>query len=549
LASVDGPLPNDTITFSYDELGRPIHRAINGVDSAMTFDAAGRLIGVTNALGAFAYAYDGPSGRLVSKTAPNGQTTERSYGNTLQDLLLQRITHTVDAMPISEFLYGRDATRGRITTWSQQTGTQSPDLFTFGYDSLNQLLSASVTNAGNPVNAFAYTYDLAGNRLTEQVGASNYMATYNGLNEIRTTTAPGALRTNEWDAVNRLVAVNIGNQRTEFTYDGASRMVAIRKLVNGSQVSHRQFVWCSGQICEERDGAGAITKRFFPQGVKLEAGPATGSFFYTRDHLGSIRELIDGSGNLRARYAYDPYGRTKLTGDMETDFGFAGMFWTAEANLALTQFRAYDPELGRWLSRDPLGGAELSQGPNLYAYVANEPVSRIDPEGLCFTSVDCACLQQPAVCVAIATYAVQRVAPYVYRATAAVQRALPFLQRSAQCAEAIAEREPVPRTLVTPRFPNLEQWIEGVGDLKEGIYDLGNRYHYLTRPFTIPGSEGHSFLQQLRMGYLPDEIIYYNNAFWALAEKFAPGSGMTVREMWLYIGSKLPPGADPALWF
>jgi RHS repeat-associated protein len=402
LASVDGPLPNDTIAYGYDELGRPVHRAINGVDSAATFDAAGRLTGVTNALGAFAYAYDGVSGRLVSKTAPNGQTMERSYGNTLQDLLLQRITHTAGATPISEFLYGRDITRGRLTTWSQQAGAQSPDLFTLGYDAVNQLLSATVTNAGNLVNTFAYSYDPTGNRLTEQVGASNYTSTYNGLNEIRTTTAPGATRTNEWDGVNRLVAVIVGNQRTEFTYDGLSRRVGIRQLVNGSEVSHRRFVWCGRQICEERDAAGVVVKRFFPQGMKLETGPVAGAFYYTRDHLGSIRELTDTGGNVRARYAYDPYGRrAKLTGDLETDFGFAGMFWSAEANLALTHFRAYDTELGRWLSRDPLPGAELFQGPNLYAYVRNEPVSRIDPEGLIDSAKTGAmqlCMEHPKQC-------------------------------------------------------------------------------------------------------------------------------------------------------
>ena len=94
--------------------------------------------------------------------------------------------------------------------------------------------------------------------------------------------------------------------------------------------------------------------------------------------------MTDGSGNVRARYAYDPYGhRTKLAGDLETDFGFAGMFWSAEANLSLTHFRAYDPELGRWLSRDPLRKAELNEGPNLYAYIRNNPVNLTDPLGLC----------------------------------------------------------------------------------------------------------------------------------------------------------------------
>ena len=59
------------------------------------------------------------------------------------------------------------------------------------------------------------------------------------------------------------------------------------------------------------------------------------------------------------------------------------MFWVAEAGLSGTRFRNYDPELGRWLSRDPLGKAEIQEGPNLYAYVRNNPVSSTDPLGLC----------------------------------------------------------------------------------------------------------------------------------------------------------------------
>lgn len=173
-----------------------------------------------------------------------------------------------------------------------------------------------------------------------------------------------------------------GNQRTEFTYDGQSRLASLRLLTNGSQASLRRFVWCDNEICEERDASGAVTKRFFSQGVKIETGPTTGLYFYARDHLGSIREVTDSGGSVQARYSYDPFGRkTRLAGDMETDFGFAGMFFTAEADLYLATFRAYDPELGRWLSRDPLRDAEKKEGPNLYAYVGNNPVNMIDPLG------------------------------------------------------------------------------------------------------------------------------------------------------------------------
>jgi RHS repeat-associated protein len=383
LASVDGPLPNDTITYAYDELGRRVSTAINGVASVMIYDASGRVVGETNALGNFTHAYDGASERLLTNAFPNGLTVERGYAGNLEDQELQRITHKVGATPISEFLYGHDTLADRITTWSQQVGATSSSLHTFGHDAANQLLSDSVTNSGNLINTFAYTYDPLGNRLTEQVGASNYTATYNALNQLSTTTAPGASRTNEWDAEDRLVAVNAGNQRTEFSYDGVSRMVTIRQLTNGVQASFRRFVWCDDEICEERDGAGAVTKRFFEQGAKLESGPNAGKYFYTRDHLGSIRELTDGSGNVRARYDYDPFGRsTRLTGDVEGDFGFTGLFRASETGLAIARFRAYDPELGRWLSRDPLKDAEEREGPNLYAYVGDNPVNAVDPLGL-----------------------------------------------------------------------------------------------------------------------------------------------------------------------
>jgi RHS repeat-associated protein len=383
MASVDGPLANDTITYRYDELGRRVSTAINGVATTATYDAVGRMIGETNALGIFTYAYDGSSGRVVSQTFPNGQTTEVSYGGNQLDRRLQRITHQLGATMLSEFVYGRDVPANRITTWSQRAGTQPPSVHTFGCDAVNQLLTATVTDAGALANQFAYTYDPGGNRLTEQIGAATHTATYNALNQINTGTAPGASRTNEWDAMDRLVAVNAGSQRTEFTYDGLSRMTGIRKLVNGSEVSHRRFVWCGGDMCEERDAVGVVKKRFLPQGVKVESGPSAENYYYSRDHLGSVREVTDTSGSVRARHAYDPYGRaTKLAGDFEADFGFAGMFWSSEVNLSLTHYRAYDPDLGRWLSRDPLDNAETEQGPNLYAYVSNDPVNQTDPLGL-----------------------------------------------------------------------------------------------------------------------------------------------------------------------
>jgi RHS repeat-associated protein len=384
LASEDGPLPNDTVTYGYDELGRRVSTAINGLATTVTFDEAGRAKTETNSLGFFGWTYDGTSSRILSETFPNGQTVTRGYGNLVQDFLPERITHAIGATPVSEFLYDRDPLRDRISTWSQQAGNQAPNVYTFGYDDANQLLSVAVTNSGLLISSFAYSYDPDGNRLTEQTAGVTNTCTYNALNELSTTSGAGSARTNEWDGLNRLAAVNTGNQRTEFTYDGLSRLRSIRLLTNGTEASLRLFLWVGNRIAEERAASGVITKCFFAQGMKQEAGASPGSYFYTRDHLGSIREVTDASGSLRARYAYDPFGRrTRLSGDVDADFGFAGMLWAKEAGLALTRNRGYDPDAGRWLSRDPLRNAEVAEGVNLYAYVRNNPVGLVDPAGLC----------------------------------------------------------------------------------------------------------------------------------------------------------------------
>lgn len=54
--------------------------------------------------------------------------------------------------------------------------------------------------------------------------------------------------------------------------------------------------------------------------------------------------------------------------------------------LSLAAYRGYDPEIRRWLSEDPGG---MLDGPNLYAYVRNQPTKLIDPSGLCSCNDEC----------------------------------------------------------------------------------------------------------------------------------------------------------------
>jgi RHS repeat-associated protein len=88
-------------------------------------------------------------------------------------------------------------------------------------------------------------------------------------------------------------------------------------------------------------------KRFLAAGVQ-QSGQA---YLYSRDHLGSIRELRDAVAAIKARYGYDPYGkRSAISEDQVADFGFTGHCEHTPSGTTFTQRRAYAPSIGRWLS-------------------------------------------------------------------------------------------------------------------------------------------------------------------------------------------------------
>jgi RHS repeat-associated protein len=90
--------------------------------------------------------------------------------------------------------------------------------------------------------------------------------------------------------------------------------------------------------------------------------------------------MFTGGGTVVARYDYDPYGRsTTVLGTTPTEFNFTGFYRHSKSNLDLATYRAYDPDLGRWLNRDPIGERG---GVNLYGYVTNRPIIGVDPSGL-----------------------------------------------------------------------------------------------------------------------------------------------------------------------
>jgi RHS repeat-associated protein len=188
---------------------------------------------------------------------------------------------------------------------------------------------------------------------------------------------------------------------SQFTCDGLGQSVEIEEYSDGSVSGTKQFVWCGIDRCETRNSSGTITGQFFAMGETIGG---TG-YFYTAqqpglrmpvmlptgmgDHRpalnpvhfgGSIMEMTNSTGSITAQYVYDPYGRPRLLqGSVASDRQFAGYYFHAPSGLSLSQTRAYNAALGRWINRDPAGEFVDT---NLYAYVDNRPTMLTDPSGL-----------------------------------------------------------------------------------------------------------------------------------------------------------------------
>jgi len=134
-------------------------------------------------------------------------------------------------------------------------------------------------------------------------------------------------------------------------------------------------------VCELDASGNVVAQTMFgAQGLVSRNTPASGTVWYAFDERGNVAQRTGSGGGVVSSDLYDAFGNVTRTGGPDV-FGFggqAGYSTDTETGLILCTNRHYDPQQGRFLSRDPLG---YGGGINLYSYTQNNPVNRMDPTG------------------------------------------------------------------------------------------------------------------------------------------------------------------------
>lgn len=287
--------------------------------------------------------------------------------------------------------YEYDA-RGRLAGRAPEQGTHEA----FRFDETNNLFDARspgkrTFEAGNRLvkdGDTIYHWDDAGRLVAKQRSVGS---------EVQTTRYA-------WNGQGLLSMVVLPDDtQIEFTYDPFLRRlekVVFRPDGEGHLLTTRRvrYVWDGNLLLHEliltceSDGSLAQEKRTFTRLQSasrfLAIGHVTGKdafhqpeawTYCASDALATPVALVDGRGKVMARRSLTAWGKVEREeGELPLPGVFAGQSLDEETGLVYNFNRYYDPEIGRYISPDPI---DLGGGLNLYAYCP-DPVNYCDPWGL-----------------------------------------------------------------------------------------------------------------------------------------------------------------------
>lgn len=232
-------------------------------------------------------------------------------------------------------------------------------------------------NVGNRTDLAAAT--VLGNRLIRFNGDSLvYDADGNLTSRIRSGQIVQRLY---WNTVGQLIAVwTSGADSVSMAYDAFGRR-ARKSTVHGTS----RYIWNNNNLLAELDGSGnRLAEYTYYPGIDQPNSERRGSntYYYVQDFPGNILGLLDVSNTLVNQYKYKPFGADdgSPAPSVSNSLRFAARELDPETGFYYIRARYYDPQLGRFISEDPIG---LGGGINQYQFGDDNPVSESDPSGLC----------------------------------------------------------------------------------------------------------------------------------------------------------------------
>ena len=410
-------------SFQYDPVGNLVSKTLTGNTATYSYDAVNRLITLTEPGGnVVRYGSYDANDRPGTVTYQNGGIIINREWDWAGRLRRIRALPAGGSTPLVDLRYdfaftpagmpeAVDSPRLHFSTDTTGVTTQ------YSYDDIGQLVSAT----SGPAGGRFWTYDPNGNRSTQTLGAAgrttvtNY--SYDAADQLLNTSRPagiglsaetagspglpatGGFVSYSYDPKGNLVSRSDG---LKLAYDAANNTIsaappggsAVMMAYDNSDQTQRTVVQSpaqglttflyDGKSIGPTSSQTASHQTYFvrtPGGGLVSMKRGGNPFYYITDRLGSVIAVTsrDSSGQavIVNQYSYSPWGEVVSQterADAQQPFRFAGAEYDTLLGLYKMGVRYYDATVGRFTQLDPLGGR--------YRYASNDPINRIDTNGL-----------------------------------------------------------------------------------------------------------------------------------------------------------------------
>lgn len=388
ITHIEYPTTRRSIQFEYDNEGRIVSTSYEGRKVRRGYDQFGRLGTVEiPGSGTFIFAYDAKD-RLISMTYPNGVKGNYEYDG--MDRPVKLFYTKSSGESIAGWTYSYDSA-GNPTKVIGSAGRTTQ----YVYDRAGQL-----TEEAGPYGKLNYSYLPGSNRAKVEGIGKTVQYSYNKADQLLKAGEENL----KYDPNGNLIEKQGPKGVTKYTYDSENHLVKVqlpdRQEISFGYAPIGERIWRkdkSGLTWFVTDGLNVLAEldqNLLPKASYLH-GPGIDfplmfsvngkNYFYHANPLGSIAALTDGDGQIAASYQTDAFGRVlERKGNVPNPFIFTGREYEPEVGLYYYRARYYDPDLGRFLSEDPIRDPFKL---NKYAYAFNAPTRYSDPLGLVEDSV------------------------------------------------------------------------------------------------------------------------------------------------------------------